>query len=80
MSVASETVVRGFPMSPLQRRLASLAERRRGGHASVALRLAGGVDLERVANALEAVAARHEILRTRLVRLPGMTEPLQVIA
>ena len=81
MSLASETaVVRGFPPSPVQRRLAALAERRGGGRASAAFRLPAGLPPERVARALAALAARHEILRTRLVRTPGMVEPLQTIA
>ncbi len=81
MSSASEiAVVHGFPPSPLQRRLAALAERRGGGRASAAFRLPEEILPEHVARALAALAARHEILRTRLVRWPGMVEPLQEIA
>jgi non-ribosomal peptide synthetase component F len=79
--VSAPFVVRGFPPSPVQRRLAALAEWRGGGRASAALRLpAGAGDPALVARALGVLAARHEILRTRLIRPPGMAEPLQVIA
>lgn len=44
------------------------------------LTLSRPVERAALAAALDAVTARHEVLRTRLVRLPGMTTPLQAVA
>ncbi len=77
----AEAVVRGFPPSPLQRRLAAIDAL--DARASVTFRLAGPVERigsEGALRALSALAVRHEILRTRLVRPSGMAGWLQVIA
>jgi len=80
--MSAPAVVRGFPASLLQRRLDALAARNGSGRSGAALRLdlPRASEAARVERALAALAGRHEILRTRLVRLAGMAEPLQVIA
>jgi amino acid adenylation domain-containing protein len=81
MSPIADAVVHGFPPSPLQRRLLRIGAP--GDRSGVVLRLLGPA--ERIApaaieRALAAVAARHEILRTRMVLPSGMADWLQVIA
>src|SRR5262249_5686955 len=54
-----------------------------GGHAyrsQCAVLVEGPLDPARLAESLERVVARHEILRTTFRGLPGMEVPLQVIA
>src|ERR1700749_1875083 len=75
------TIAEGFGLSPQQRRLWSLMSR--GGGAAYRVQCAvlvegplGAADLRA---ALEAVAARHEILRTSFHLLPGLNVPVQVI-
>ncbi len=70
----------GFPLSPQQRRLWRLAERAGAAPFAAACRLhlEGPLAPEALRAALEQVAARHEILRTRFQSLPGMALPVQV--
>ncbi|HEX2252152.1 MAG TPA: amino acid adenylation domain-containing protein, partial [Thermoanaerobaculia bacterium] len=72
----------GFALSPQQEHLWRLHEDAEPGafRARCTLRLRGPLDAERLAAALRAVVARHEILRTGFRRLPGLKVPLQVIA
>jgi amino acid adenylation domain-containing protein len=76
-----EPTLRGFPLSPQQRRLWSLERSGSGSflRTSGRVRVTGPVDADRLSAAIEAVAARHEILRTTFRLLSGMTSPLQVI-
>jgi len=78
--VTSETV-EGFRLSPQQSRLWALQER--DGAAPYRTRgviaIEGDVDSARLRDALEAVAQRHEILRTEFPLLTGMGTPLQAI-
>ena len=65
----------GFRLSPQQLRIWRL------GAAGLSTRgvalIEGGCDGERLRAALETVVARHEILRTVFVALPGMEAPVQ---
>jgi amino acid adenylation domain-containing protein len=76
----SGTSLVGFPLSPQQRRVWRLAERPGAGAfgAWCRLRLRGDLNPAALRAALEHVVARHEILRTRFDRLPGMSLPVQV--
>ncbi|MEM7582121.1 MAG: amino acid adenylation domain-containing protein [Acidobacteriota bacterium] len=72
------SAIEGFRISPQQRRLWSLPD---GGgvHARswCRARLRGRLDLLRLASAVDAVVARHEILRTRFELMEGL--PCQVV-
>ncbi len=78
----SETVsgAQVFRLSPQQRRVGSLALDGGGPYRAVALvRIAGPLDAEALEAALEAVAARHEILRTTFPVPAGMSLPGQAV-
>ncbi|MFJ1759573.1 non-ribosomal peptide synthase/polyketide synthase [Amycolatopsis sp. NPDC088138] len=68
------------PLSPVQRGL-WFAERLAPGSAEylvpLALRIGGDLDIEALTGALSALAARHEVLRSRFVEVDG--EPAQVV-
>ena len=77
MNASSE---RSFRLSPQQRRLWHLLESRATpGRAIAAVRLDGPLDRGTLWAALGGVVARHEILRTRLRRLPGLALPARNI-
>ena len=72
--------IEGYPLSPQQARLWSLARSaQRPLRSWIALELRGADDA-RVDAAVAASVARHEILRTAFVALPGMAQPLQSVA
>ncbi|MEB1308991.1 amino acid adenylation domain-containing protein [Xanthomonas campestris pv. campestris] len=79
-AAAGAAPIQGIALSPQQRELWSLIE---GGLADPAtfalLRLDGAVPAALLEAGLRATATRHEILRTRFVRAPGMRFPLQCI-
>ncbi|MCA1615722.1 MAG: amino acid adenylation domain-containing protein [Acidobacteria bacterium] len=74
--------LQGFRLSPQQRRLWLLRghERTSGFRACCAVRVEGAFDARTLKSALSELVARHEILRTTFVRLPGMSFPLQTVA
>ena len=76
---AAATTIQGFRLSPQQERLWRLTGGT-AGRAACAVLLRGGLDLDALRHALERVVARHEILRTSFLLLPGMAIPLQVIS
>lgn len=67
-----------YRLSPQQRRAWRLAGGD-GDRAAAAVLLDGRLDLDRLAGALRAVVARHEILRTTFRRRPGSRVPVQVV-
>jgi len=67
-----------YRLSPQQRR-AWLLGGGDGERAAAAVLLEGRLDLDRLAGALQAAVARHEILRTTFRRRPGSRLPLQVV-
>lgn len=66
-----------FRLSPQQQAMLSLGTR--AGQAQCAVVLDGPVDPAALRSALDAAVARHEILRTTLVRPAGVLVPQQVI-
>lgn len=71
----------GFPLSSQQRclwvqqqRSSTLRE-----NSECRVHITGPIDRSRLERAIESVVARHEILRTSFVSIPGMSFPLQVI-
>ncbi len=73
--------VEGFRLSPQQRRIWLFAQQDGAAayRARAVYRVEGPVDPDRLRKAVDALAMRHEILRTKYSRLSGMSEPLQVI-
>jgi len=74
-----DAALEGFRLSPQQRRLWRLQDDGRVYPARAVLAIEGDLDPEGLRRALEAVVARHEILRTTYRRLPGMDLPVQRI-
>ncbi len=76
-------IVTGYPLSPPQARLwrllAAGGEPGFGSVAQLTLDLHGPVDENAVRAALATLVERHEILRTVLRAVPGLTEPVQVV-
>ncbi len=78
---APSSVVEGFRLSPQQARLALLAGEEAGPYRVQALvRIEGPLVPVDMRAALKLVAGRHEILRTRFVKPPGLSLPLQQIS
>ena len=75
----SESTSAGFQLSPRQKHVWALGTEGSELHATVAVLLEGKLKLETLKGALNAVAARHEILRTTFDRRPGMRVPFQVV-
>ena len=74
-------IIEGLRLSPQQRRVWSLERQDVDSPYRIqcAVRIDGGLDVERLEAAIEEVVRRQEILRTTFRSLPGMTIPLQVI-
>ncbi|ARN83879.1 non-ribosomal peptide synthetase [Methylocystis bryophila] len=79
MSFDPKTV--GFRLSRQQDRLWRLQEKAGRDMAPLLgrLRLEGQLDAGRLQNSLRRLVSRHEALRTRIVLMPGTTQPIQVI-
>jgi amino acid adenylation domain-containing protein len=71
--------MQGFQLSPQQRRVWSLGDGCGPYRAAVAVALAGPLAADVLGAAVRDAVDQHEILRTTFRRLPGMTEPLQMI-
>jgi amino acid adenylation domain-containing protein/non-ribosomal peptide synthase protein (TIGR01720 family) len=71
----------GYRLSPQQKRGWLIQQSDPGGHylAQAVVEIGSGPDPTRLRSAVDAVCLRHEILRTRLERLPGVDMPFQVI-
>ncbi|MFL6261095.1 MAG: amino acid adenylation domain-containing protein [Thermoanaerobaculia bacterium] len=82
LPAAPPTTDQGFQLSPQQRRAWSLLKASGGSGFLVqgAWLLTGDLDPAALRQALESVVARHEILRTVYRQIPGLTDPVQVIA
>lgn len=72
-------ITQGIRLSPQQRHLWRLqSEGGAPAHAECVVAIDGNLDPEVLRIALERVVQRHDALRLRFYRLPGMTIPLQV--
>lgn len=69
----------GFRLSPQQKHLWSLQPSHSAYRAQCAINLEGKLDVEILQQAIKQIVNRHEILRTRFIRQPGMIIPIQVI-
>jgi len=78
---ARQKMVEGFRLSPQQKYLWSLQQDDLATpyRAQCAVLIEGPLDIKLLEAALQAVFARHEIFRTAITCLSGMTIPLQVI-
>ena len=73
-------MIEGYRLSPQQRRLWLLRDTSAPMQLTCSIMIDGSVDAALLNTALDRLVARHEILRTRFERLPGMEVPVQVIA
>jgi len=79
VSTSTETTKQGYRVSYLQDRVWAAQKGRSPLTASCTLEITGPLQTARLAEALETVARRHEILRTRFYCPPGVATPYQVI-
>ncbi len=81
MTGSQQEVIEGFRLSPQQKHLWSLQQEDPGRPycSQCAVLIEGNLDTKILAAALRSVFARHEILRTTFICLPGMSIPVQVI-
>ena len=76
----STEIIKGFELSPQQKRLWALQKDLVGPYRGrMAILIEGSLDRERLRSALETLVARYEVLRTSFQRAPGLVLPLQVI-
>jgi natural product biosynthesis luciferase-like monooxygenase protein/amino acid adenylation domain-containing protein len=77
-----ETVIESFRLSPQQRHLCALRplDQTVPYRTHIQARLDGSLEIPRLHQALAQVVARHEILHTNVVLVPGFSIPRQVIA
>ena len=76
-----EQIVEGYELSPQQKELWRVMQRAADEEFAVTceVRVEGLVDDEQLAQAVDEVLARHEILRTSYEQVAGLSYPLQVI-
>ncbi len=72
--------IKGFRLSPQQKRLWSLQKDSVAYQSQCALLIEGKLNLELLKEALQQVVNRHEILRTTFQQRPGIKIPIQVIS
>ncbi|MGB8509929.1 MAG: condensation domain-containing protein, partial [Pyrinomonadaceae bacterium] len=72
--------VSGFRLSPQQAHLWALGPEARNASMQCALLIEGALDVPVLDAALRRLVERHEIFRTTLGYLPGMSMPLQIVA
>jgi amino acid adenylation domain-containing protein/non-ribosomal peptide synthase protein (TIGR01720 family) len=71
----------GFRLSPQQERLWSIGQRKNqpAYRAACVVQIQGDLQPEVLKQAIQKTVARHDVLRTSICYLPGMTIPLQLI-
>jgi len=75
-----QEVVKGFRISPQQKRLWLLQHDSPAFHSRCAIALDGPLDTYALKEAVHRLVQRHEILRTNFECLPGMRMPVQVVS
>jgi amino acid adenylation domain-containing protein len=82
MTGSQQEVIEGFRLSPQQKYLWLLQQEDPGQPycTQCTVLIEGNLDTKILATALRNVFARHEILRTTFICLPGMSIPVQVIS
>ena len=77
-SVSNAPAAEGYALSPQQRRLWSLLPRGAAPVAQIAASIQGHIVPRALKQAFQTVVLRHDILRARFERLPGLEFPVQV--
>jgi amino acid adenylation domain-containing protein/FkbM family methyltransferase len=72
-------IIKGFRVSPQQKRVWFLQQQSDGYRADCVLSLRGALRIETLKEALQTIVNRHQILRTHFYRRPGTRLPIQVI-
>jgi amino acid adenylation domain-containing protein/FkbM family methyltransferase len=72
--------IKGFRLSPQQKRVWLLQQKGSGYRAACAILLEGDVKVAALKETLQGIVNRHQILRTDFHRRPGTKLPIQVIA
>ncbi len=75
----SESMTAGFQLSPQQKNLWLRGAEEAAFNTTAAFLLEGKLAVDALKRSLEAVVARHEILRTTFERRPGMKIPVQAV-
>src|SRR5687768_1911559 len=71
--------VSGFPLSLQQRQLWRLQNESTAFRAQCVVLLKGNLDKKILAETVNEVVQRHEILRTTFRQIPGLKHPIQII-
>ena len=71
--------ISGFQLAPQQKRLWQLQQNSSEFYCQGAVSISGNLQPEKLRNAVENVIRDHDILRTNLLRLPGVKTPVMVI-
>jgi amino acid adenylation domain-containing protein len=75
-----QEIIKGFQLSPQQKRVWLLQQESLAYRSQCAVMIEGALQFEALADAFRKVIGRHEILRTTFRRQPDMKMPSQVIA
>src|SRR5271155_282173 len=78
-SVVAQSGFEGYALSPQQKRVWELMQGESHYVAQIRVSVEGEINSRRLENAFHSVMLRHEILRSRFDRLPGVYAPVQVI-
>ncbi len=76
----NEQTIQGVRLSPMQKRIWSLQSASPVYFVQVAIAITGKLDTTRLADSIDWVISRHEILRTAYIRQANMLYPLQAVS
>ena len=80
MKAAAQYAVEGFVLSPQQKQAWRRMARGTAESLEAVIRIDGTVTSSALLDAVRSLIVAHEIFRTRFVSIPGLSEPVQVIA